>query len=166
MFRAVKQCTPTAPSPSLCQTSLTLVLSSFSYAFYSSATTIPATGVWRGGGNSILRDTENCIGQGSEQSDPSWKLALLWKEAGPDVLHNSLPIWLIWSFCNLYCHKAQCCIRTTKLQSTHTAFSDRNRLKKPQASSALMHLLFPKKSICKIFHPFSSCLRSFIFPVH
>lgn len=53
----------------------------------------------------------------------------------------------------------KCCTRTACTQSP----SDTDR-QSPTVSSALMHLSFPKKSICKIFHPFSSCLRSFIFP--
>lgn len=121
----------------------------------SSAKAIPAkgaTGVWEGGGNFILQDPGNYIRQDSEQAFSKRKL---------DQTSYGTPFQLeLFDDCVTFI-AIKCCTRTACTQSP----SDTNR-QSTTASSALMHLSFPKKSICKIFHPFSSCLRSFIFPEH
>lgn len=121
----------------------------------SSAKTIPAkgaTGVWESGGNFILKDPGNYIRQDSEQACSERKL---------DQTSYGIPFQFeLFDDCATFI-AIKCCTRTVCTQSP----SDTDR-QSPTASSALMHLSFPKKSICKLFHPFSSCLQSFIFPEH
>lgn len=119
------------------------------------AKTIPAkraTGVWGGGGNFIVKDPESYIRQGSEQACSERRLdqTSYGIHFQFELLDDSVTFIAI-----------KCCTLTAHTQSP----SDTGR-QSPTASSALMHLSFPKKSICKIFHPLSSCLRSLIFPDH
>lgn len=121
----------------------------------SSAKTIPAkgaTGVWEGGGNFILKDPGNYIRQDCEQACSQRKL---------DQTSYGIPFQSeLFDDCATFI-AIKCCTKTACTQSP----SDTDR-QSPTASSALMHLSFPKKSICKLLHPFSSRLRSFIFPEH
>lgn len=119
------------------------------------AKAIPAkrtTGVWGGGGNFIVKDPESYIRQDSEQACSERRL---------DQTSYGIHFQFELFDDSVTFIAIKCCTLTACTQSP----SDTGR-QSPTDSSALMHMPFPKKSIGKIFHPSSSCLRSFIFPQH